>query len=269
MSLSSTYIISLFHHFRVNQRQKNRLIFPKKRRKWRKYLPQYRSNLRSTRKLFTQNTFWNQHITVIRKTLFLAFFQAFLEDQVDQSSCTKSDDDIVLILATYNAKRNGFLLGGKSLIVTPTNIRLIFGITGGNTKLTLKNAFKPNKPFVRRRFQNVERLTITIVREQLLEALKGQSLDDIEDVARLLCLYVIGTLFLVRTGAYMGWLHVHNIEDLNKIYTYQWPEHICETLLASVQKNHSKLDNVMGCVMALLVSTQNSFILLYSKIHFL
>ena len=113
------------------------------------------------------------------------------------------------------------MLGGK---FTPTNIRLIFGITGGKTKLTLKNAAKPNTPFVRRRFQNVERLTTTIVREQLLEALKGQSLDDIEDMARLLCLYVIGTLFLTSTSAYMGWLHVHNIEDLNKICIYQWPE---------------------------------------------
>lgn len=95
------------------------------------------------------------------------------------------------------------------------------------------------------------RLTAPDIRHLLNVYVDGDAQEDIEDVARLLCLYLCHTL-LFPTGTTVKWVYLERVEDLEKLNGYNWCAAIVNELLASIHKHHHQPKKVSGCVMVLL-----------------
>lgn len=95
------------------------------------------------------------------------------------------------------------------------------------------------------------RLTAPDIRHLLNVYVDGDAQEDIEDVARLLCLYLCHTL-LFPTGMTVKWVYLECDEDLEKLNGYNWCAAIVNELLASIHKHHHQPKKVSGCVMVLL-----------------
>ncbi|KAG5539512.1 hypothetical protein RHGRI_019905 [Rhododendron griersonianum] len=73
-----------------------------------------------------------------------------------------------------------------------------------------------------------------------------------DDIARLLCLFLCGTLFFSTSGTTINWVYVRHMEDLNKIKQFDWAGAICKYLLRSTHVEHKDPKEVKGSSILLL-----------------
>ncbi|KAI8524395.1 hypothetical protein RHMOL_Rhmol13G0147000 [Rhododendron molle] len=73
----------------------------------------------------------------------------------------------------------------------------------------------------------------------------------VKDLARLLTLYTIGTLFFPTTGPNLNWFYHKLVEDLENSANYNWSEFITNYLVNELNSKNPKI--VGGCTTALLV----------------
>ncbi|KAG5533393.1 hypothetical protein RHGRI_027537 [Rhododendron griersonianum] len=106
-----------------------------------------------------------------------------------QTNVEKNDELIVKIIEAYDTATQKFQLGGKNVGLTNADIGRIFGISSGKEVLSRKYGTIDEVKMVARKKLNRERLTTLGVKELLDTYLVGNEIDDVEDVARLLCLY--------------------------------------------------------------------------------
>ncbi|KAA8543414.1 hypothetical protein F0562_021091 [Nyssa sinensis] len=224
-----------------------------KSRQGRKYLTQYRSNMAAIVKLVKSIKLQAGHIKALRKTPFWNLFDAIISGKVDQTNIKKSDNTVLQILGAYKPQVKAFQLGKNIVHFRESDITLIFGIKSGQQKMMVTYGKKPTTSFVKRRFPSTTRLTATTIKEKLLQALKGKKRTDIEDVARLLSLYLCLTLLFSTTGTSIGWIFVQYIEDLEKISKFAWVAAIRDSLMSSIERLHQNPEKITGCVTALLV----------------
>ena len=78
---------------------------------------------------------------------------------------------------------------------TSEDISLIFGIPHRSKTLDLKYAKKKEPEFIARRFSNITRVSAPKTKEHLDIALNGATKIDVANVSRLICLYILVTLF--------------------------------------------------------------------------
>ena len=71
-----------------------------------------------------------------------------------------------------------------------------------------------------RRSLTSDRFTSTAIKDILKETLEGNEKQDIEDVARLLCLYLYLSLFFSTMGTKIGWIYLEYMEDLDSMKDY-------------------------------------------------
>ncbi|KAF7114281.1 hypothetical protein RHSIM_RhsimUnG0093700 [Rhododendron simsii] len=104
------------------------------------------------------------------------------------------------------------------------------------------------------------RSSTTTMKEKIKELKTSNKQHDIDDVARLLCLFLCATLLFSTTGTTVNWFYVHYMEDLEKVKEYDWASAIANYLLKSIHKNHKELRELKGCSMLLPISpiTSNS-----------
>ncbi|KAL7214471.1 hypothetical protein ACSBR1_026809 [Camellia fascicularis] len=127
-------------------------------------------------------------------------FEAILINQLDHVEFRKGDDLVVNIIRAYSARDGTFRIGGRSVCVSDDDIKLIFGIQCGFGCLDLTPRPKPLSDFVQRRCVNTSRITSKLIRTLLVEAAEGSTACDMEDTAKLLCLYACGKLFFSNSG---------------------------------------------------------------------
>ena len=111
----------------------------------------------------------------------------------------------------------------------------------------------------------MSRISVKSLREALGDALEGTTTVDVEDVARIMCLFVMATLLLPTTGLTVGWAFVALVEDLEMMNSYAWSTAIASTLTTSIHSSLGSPENVTGCVLLPLVSKLNY--LKYYAIH--
>ncbi|CAL5383354.1 unnamed protein product [Camellia sinensis] len=99
----------------------------------------------------------------------------------------------------------------------------------------------------------MSRIFVKSLRDALGNALEGTTTVDVEDVARIMYLFVVTTLLLPTTGLTVGWAFVTLVEDLEMMNSYAWSTIVASTLTTSVQSSSGSLENVTGCVLLLLV----------------
>ncbi|KAI8556032.1 hypothetical protein RHMOL_Rhmol05G0221400 [Rhododendron molle] len=96
------------------------------------------------------------------------------------------------------------------------------------------------------------RLTTTTMKEKIKELKSSNKPEDIDDVVRLLCLFLCVTLLFSTSGTTMNWSFVHYMEDLAKVKRYNWAEVVTDYLMKSIHKNHKQLNELHGCSLLLM-----------------
>ncbi|CAL5329760.1 unnamed protein product [Camellia sinensis] len=202
------------------------------------YMKQYRSNIVSLINLMRDTRFTKRHITALERTPFGMLFKCFWNnDDVVLKKFKKVDDNVMDVIKSYNFHAKGFKLGGKTCDIGDSDVNLIFGIKSGTKKVDVSYGKKQESPFVQRRFRNMSRISVKSLQEALGDALEGTTRVDVEDVARIMCLFVVATLLLPTTGLTVGWAFVALAEDLEMMNSYAWSTAIASTLTTSIHSS--------------------------------
>ena len=121
----------------------------------------------------------------------------------------------------------------------------------------MKYVKKKESESIARRFSNSTRVIAPKIKEQLDIALNGATKIDVADVSRLICLYILVTMFFFVTmffsthGNSIGWPYVSYVENYVEMKNYVWTEEITKFLMQSIHTGSDRLDRVIGCLFAL------------------
>ncbi|KAI8021519.1 hypothetical protein LOK49_LG03G00475 [Camellia lanceoleosa] len=173
----------------------------------------YRSNISGVIKTVLELEFGEGHLRKIRKTPFTAMIDAIRAHNLNPQSFKKCDATVCRIIKTYNPKDEKFRIGGAKLPLRNNDIRLIFGVQCGKDKLDLSQGQKGPLDFMQRSCPNVRRMSSKVIKDLLMEAIRGHTVRDEQDVAKLLCLFICAKLFFATTDEHIGWSFVRVIND--------------------------------------------------------
>ena len=130
---------------------------------------------------------------------------------------------------------------------------MIFGIKFRSLKINITYSRRPQTQFMERRFGEGSRPTLRSIKNDALDALNGTTKDDVENVMRLLCLYVILSVLFLPSGNTVKWVFIHYIENIEEVNMYAWCAVVKDYLMAEIEKSSKDARKVNGCVLALQV----------------
>ncbi|KAI8538320.1 hypothetical protein RHMOL_Rhmol09G0093400 [Rhododendron molle] len=142
----------------------------------------------------------------------------------------KCDEVVVKVIKSYDESTKSFRLGDKKVKLKDNHVKLIFGISCGNEEMTETNISKQDTALAKRLGIKEARLTTTTMKEKIKELKSSKKPEDIDDVVRLLCLFLCVTLLFSTSGTMVNWSFVHYMEDLAKFW-------LCEHTKLLTQKN--------------------------------
>ncbi|KAI8563315.1 hypothetical protein RHMOL_Rhmol03G0102900 [Rhododendron molle] len=87
------------------------------------------------------------------------------------------------------------------------------------------------------RLQIKETTLSTIIRQKIKELKSSNKQQDIDDVAKLLCLFLCVILFFSTTGTTANWCHICYMDNLQNVKKYEWTGAIRNYVLKSIHKN--------------------------------
>lgn len=96
-------------------------------------------------------------------------------------------------------------------------------------------------------------MTNTSLKECFQIAVKKKDEESANDVARVLTLYLISTVFLPSTASRVSWNLIEFIEDLDKISSYDWATFFTDELIRQLNDNIETPASTGGCITGLLV----------------
>ncbi|CAL5359617.1 unnamed protein product [Camellia sinensis] len=211
----------------------------------------FRSNVAGIIKLVYAVNLREVHLAYLRRTPFWIMIEAILINQLDHTEFHKGDDLIMRILRSYSVREGKFVLGGRGVDLTDEDMKLLFGLQGGNAFLDLTPRPRPASDFVQRRCPGTSRITAKLVRDLLMEASVGDTPHDHEDTAKFLCLYVCGKLFFATSGETISWTLIRYVDNFDAMKLYDWGAAVRNMLMCSVRDFHRTPEKVTGCVVAL------------------
>lgn len=145
-------------------------------------------------------------------------------------------------------------MGNKFVRLTDNDMKLIFGIACGTRRILLvKDNQKPSTSFAKRVFSKDGTITRKNLKVYFDKALKKKNKESAKDVAQLLTLFLIATLFCPLTFQYASWSYLLCVEDLEETRTYAWSTMITDCLINELDKRCDKPKTVGGCIMGLMV----------------
>ncbi|KAG5565884.1 hypothetical protein RHGRI_001710 [Rhododendron griersonianum] len=150
------------------------------------------------------------------------------------------------------ANTRTFRLGNKHVKLEREDVKLIFGITCGNEEINQGYCKKEDVQLAVKWKIKGTRLDTSTIKKLLTEKQNSKLEEDMDDIARLLCLFLCGTLFFSTSGTTINWVYVRHMEDLNKIKQFDWAGAICKYLLRSTHVEHKDPKEVKGSSILLL-----------------
>ncbi|KAH7846968.1 hypothetical protein Vadar_020211 [Vaccinium darrowii] len=189
---------------------------------------------------------------MLKQTPFWLLIQAIRNGTLDPEKCPVRTDEVVAkLIATYNPSNNNLRLGRKDVNLTTTEVKLVFGLTGGTRPFEVKMKKRNEVLFAKRNNISKGRLTSKAIGEMLQSYVQQDEAVKIEDTVRLVCMYLIVKLFFPTSGISISWKHVHVLENINQIKTYDWASEIRNELMNSIKKNQHSPKEVKGCILLL------------------
>lgn len=199
----------------------------------------------------------------IKKSPFSSLILAIADAQWDDAYFKKSDHDALKLVEQYEGhegQRGRFKLGAKLVKITAREFGLIFGIKSGPIRIELST--KPRMPEIPFAYEiSVKRIMTNISLREFFntKVMAGESEEDAKDVARVLTLYLISTVFLPSTASRISWSYFPFIEDLEKCSSYAWSTFFTEELIKQLNTNFTTPTVAGGCIVGLLVKTSTIF----------
>ncbi|KAG5551868.1 hypothetical protein RHGRI_010092 [Rhododendron griersonianum] len=211
-----------------------------------------RSNLVSLVRLLKHRKFTPLQVREIKKTPFANLLFAMTKSEINELFVRKSDEITLKLVEKY--KGEGYLdLGGKLVKISVKDLTLIFGIKSGPTKIHLQgNLRRPISDFLDRFFKKEKEMLVSRMKIFLRKAFTERSIESAQDVARVLMMLVLATIFVPLSQPKLIWAYCPFIEDLNISTTYAWSTFITEHLVKELDTKHTNPTTVGGCVLGLL-----------------
>ncbi|XP_058180045.1 uncharacterized protein LOC131298579 [Rhododendron vialii] len=164
---------------------------------------QYRSSFQSFVKLLKDIKFTTLQKEKIRKTQFANLIFALVDESLTEAYLRKSDLHALSLIRRYEGSGGRFNLGTKSVKITAQEFALVFGIPYGPNRI--KPTTKPRMPETRFANEICVRggriMTNSSLKEYFQKAVKTKDEESANDVARVLTLYLISTVFLPSTAS--------------------------------------------------------------------
>ncbi|KAF7124920.1 hypothetical protein RHSIM_Rhsim12G0117400 [Rhododendron simsii] len=210
-------------------------------------------NLQSICRVLKDTKLNDRHIASLKKTPFWLLFEAIMNRKLLSDNCRKYDEVVLRIIQSYEEESRSFIVGDRQLKLTMEHVKLIFGISCGEVQMMETNAKKESVTLAKRLKIKEPRLSAPAMKQKIKELTSTEKEQDVEDVVRLLCLYLCVTLFFSNQGTTVNWSYVQHMEGLEKAKQYDWAEAIRKYLLMSVHNNHKELKGLKGSTVLLLV----------------
>ncbi|KAG5542064.1 hypothetical protein RHGRI_021796 [Rhododendron griersonianum] len=193
------------------------------------------------------------HLNLLKKTPFWLIIDAIISRTLDADKCIKSDMVLTKLVAAYNPQTDSFTIAGKNVKLTANHVKFIFGISCGTDRFATKLKTREQVAFAKR--HNIQqRLTSKAISDMLKELAQENktNIEDVQDVARLVCMFLIVKLFFPTSGIIVSWKHVDAMDDLTKMKSYNWAAEIRDELVESIKKSQHSPKDVKGCQLLLL-----------------
>lgn len=182
----------------------------------------FRSNMEEVIKVVFELVLHEGHFRQLRRMPFWLMFEAIVINKPDYNVYRKCDDLVVKILKAFNRKDDAFYIGVRLVKLRKVDIRLVFGLQCSDQHVDLTPGTRPASDFIQRRCSGVGRITASLIRNLLDDAIKGKTVRDEENTAKLLCLYFCVKLFFSTSGETISWVFVRYIDNLDTLQTYDW-----------------------------------------------
>ncbi|XP_058217231.1 uncharacterized protein LOC131328283 [Rhododendron vialii] len=213
---------------------------------------QYRSNLVSLVRLLKRRKFTPLQVREIKKTPFANLLFAMTKPEINELFVKKSDEITLKLVEKYKGE-GYFDLGGKLVKISVKDLTLIFGIKSGPIKIHLQgNPRRPNSDFLDRVFKKQKEMLVSRMKIFLRKAFTKDSTQSAQDIARVLMMLVLATIFVPLSQPKLSWAYYPFIDDLNTSTTYAWSTFIIEHLVKELDTKHTNPTTVGGCVLGLL-----------------
>ncbi|KAI8556243.1 hypothetical protein RHMOL_Rhmol05G0237300 [Rhododendron molle] len=175
----------------------------------------------------------DRHIVSLKKTPFWLWFEAIMNSKLLSDNCRKYDEVVLQIIQSYEEESKSFIVGDRQLKLTKEHVKVIFGISCGEVEMVETNVKKESVALAKRLEMKEARLSAPAMKQKIKELASSEKEQDVEDVVRLLCLYLCVTLFFSNQGTTVNWSYAQHMEDLDKVKQYDWAEAIRKYLLIS------------------------------------
>ncbi|KAG5533993.1 hypothetical protein RHGRI_028000 [Rhododendron griersonianum] len=211
-----------------------------------------RSNLQGMIRLIKDTELSAKHIACLKKTPFWLLIEAIVSKKLVSDHCRKFDEVVVKVIKSYDERTQSFRLGDKKVKLKDNHVKLIFEISCGKEEMTETSISKEDTALAKRLGIKKARLTTTTMKEKIKELKSSNKPEDIDDVVRLLCLFLCVTLLFSTSGTTVNWSFVYYMEDLAKVKQYNWAGAVTDYLMKSIHKNHKELNELHGCSLLLM-----------------
>ncbi|KAH7836529.1 hypothetical protein Vadar_002465 [Vaccinium darrowii] len=196
-----------------------------------------RCSLLSIIRIVKETELNDQHIASLKRTPFWLLFDAIISKKLQSDQCRKFDEVVLKIVQSYEEDTEAFTVGSKNIKFTNDHVRLVFGISCGNKEMTETKIKKESIALAKRLEIKESRLSTTTIERKIKELQKSMKQQDIDDVVRLLCLYLCVMLIFSNKANSVNWSYVHYyMEDLEKVKEYDWASTVSKYLLDSIHK---------------------------------
>ncbi|KAG5521455.1 hypothetical protein RHGRI_033873 [Rhododendron griersonianum] len=149
----------------------------------------------------------------LKKTPFWNLINAFIEQKVKSDHCRKFDEVVVKIVESYDANTRTFRLGNKHVMLEREDVKLIFGISCGNEEINQGYCKKEDVQLAVKWKIKEKRLDTSIIKKLLKDKQNSKLEEDMDDIARLLCLFLCETLFFSTSGTTINWVKDGTLEQ--------------------------------------------------------
>ncbi|XP_058199740.1 uncharacterized protein LOC131314858 isoform X2 [Rhododendron vialii] len=172
--------------------------------------------------------------------------------KINELFMKKSDEITLKLVEKYKGERY-FDLGGKLVKINVKDLTLIFEIKSGPIKIHLQgNPRRPISDFLNRVFKKEKEMLVSRMKIFLRKAFTEDFSESEQDIARVLIMLVLATIFVPLSQPKLSWAYCPFIEDLNTSTTYAWSTFITEHLVKELDTKHTNPTTVGGCVLGLL-----------------
>lgn len=153
-------------------------------------------------------------------THFFHFLLLFINKSVNPKHIKGSTKGLVKILDNYDKDQQLFSIAGKHLTLTAIEFEAIFGIGSGNKKIDMKESLVDDSSLGKRKFANINTITLAHLKTELKESIKSSAPQDVEDTVKLVILHGMACVLFVASSDVIRWWMLRICEDLYDLKNY-------------------------------------------------